>query len=89
MVDVSWFHGIRIVRDRLNRTLWLSLDSYIDKLATKFHIRDLFTKSLDTPLTTDDLAPNDGQATEQEIYLYQQRVGSLSFAANATRPDVA
>jgi len=89
MADASWFHGIRIVRDRPNRTLWLSLDSYIDKLATQFHVRDLFTKLPDTPLTTDDLVPNDGQATEQEIHLYQQRVGSLSFAANATRPDVA
>ncbi|KAL1977801.1 hypothetical protein VTN31DRAFT_660 [Thermomyces dupontii] len=38
MGDAHWFLGIRIVRDRKARKLWLCQDSYIDKLATRFHL---------------------------------------------------
>jgi hypothetical protein len=37
----------------------------------------------------EELVPYVGQATPQEIYAYQQRVGSLNFAAVITRPDIA
>jgi hypothetical protein len=32
--ELEWFLGIRIVRDRTQRTLWLCQDSYIDKITT-------------------------------------------------------
>jgi len=31
--DLQWFLGIRIVRDRPSRKLWLCQDSYIEKIA--------------------------------------------------------
>src|SRR5271156_1321241 len=41
------------------------------------------------PLATEELIPNTKQATAQEIYLYQRKVGSLLYATTITRPDAA
>ena len=35
------------------------------------------------------LADHEEQATAEEIYTYQQYVGSINFAAVITRPDIA
>ena len=53
--DLNWFLGIRVVRDRTQRKLWLCQDSYISRVATTFHLEDV--KPLSTPMTTDDLLP--------------------------------
>ena len=43
-----------------------------------------------TPLFSELLAPLEAhQATAQQILAYQQRVGSLNFAAAITRPNIA
>src|SRR5205823_14838218 len=82
-----WFLGIRVIRNRDERKIWLCQDSYIDKIATKFHLE--YHRSAQTPLPSEELVPNTGKASAQEIYAYQQRVGSLNFAAVITRPDIA
>jgi hypothetical protein len=88
ITDANWFLGIRIIRDRPNRLLWLCQDSYIDKLTAKFHIDD-YGVLPHTPLAVDLLGAYDGQATPSERLGYQSRVGSINFAAVITRPDVA
>jgi hypothetical protein len=85
--EAEHFLGIRIVRDRSQRKLWLVQDSYIDKLAGKFNITA--NKTPKTPLPSTELVPYDGTATAQQIYGYQQRVGSLNFSAVITRPDIS
>jgi hypothetical protein len=40
-------------------------------------------------LATEELIPNNEEATAQEIYLYQRKVGSLLYATTITRPDAA
>lgn len=86
--EIEWFIGVRVIRDRPHRLLWLCQDSYIDKLASKFNISS-DTRHYNTPLPVKALQKNTGQATAQEIYAYQQRVGSINFAAVITRLDVA
>ena len=87
--ELKWFLGIRIERDRPARRLWLCQDSYISKLTAKFHV-NLDGKMPRTPLFSELLAAEDShQATAQQILAYQQRVGSLNFAAAITRPDIA
>lgn len=89
MGEIEWFLGIRIVRDREHCQLSLSQDSYIDKLITKYNV-DTSHKPPATPLTHYmPISKNQGTATAQEIRAYQQRVGSINFAAITTRPDVA
>ena len=86
--ELEWFLGIQISRDREARRLSLSQDSYIDKLTAKFNISTQ-TKCPGSPLPYEELAKSTDQATAQEIYAYQQRIGSINFAAVITRPDVA
>ena len=86
--ELNWFLGIRILRDRKAKKVWLCQDSYIDKIATRFHLE--YHKPAHVPLPPDvDLLPYDGQATAQEIHAFQQRVGSINFPAVITRPDIA
>ena len=61
---------------------------YIEKLAERYNTAatSLYPK---TPLSTDPLVDYDGVATAGQIHAYQQRIGSLTFAATTTRPDIA
>jgi hypothetical protein len=87
--ELKWFLGIRIERERHTRRLWLCQDSYISKLTTKFHV-NLKGKLPRTPILSHLLAPEEGyQASAQLILAYQQRVGSLNFAAAISRPDIS
>ncbi|KAK6218078.1 reverse transcriptase domain protein [Colletotrichum tabaci] len=74
--ELNVFLGIRIIRDRKKRKLWLSLDNYISKICEEFKV-DKKGKPPGTPMATDSLMPNEQQATPQEIYQYQSLVGSL------------
>lgn len=87
MGELSWFLGIRVLRDRPNRKLWLCQDSYIDKVIKRYHLEH--RKTPHTPLPSEPLVPYESSATPQETHAYQQRVGSLNFATTVTRPDAA
>ena len=39
-------------------------------------------------MSLDELIPYDKTATKDQVYVYQQRIGSLTFAATTTRPDI-
>ena len=86
--EPKWFLGIHILRDRRHKTIWLAQDAYIEKIAYKFDIK-LDGKMPTTPMGLDQLLPSPTQATKQSIELYQQKIGSILFAAISTRPDIA
>jgi hypothetical protein len=46
-------------------------------------------KTLKTPLPTIDFTLFEEKATAEQVYIYQQHVGSANFAATITRPDIA
>ena len=85
--DVKWFLGVRILRDRPNRKLWLCQDSYVEKISHRFNLQPI--RPPKTPMIIDQLVRNPGTASPQEIHLYQQKVGSLLYATTITRPDAA
>ncbi|EKG09276.1 Reverse transcriptase RNA-dependent DNA polymerase [Macrophomina phaseolina MS6] len=86
--EIQWFLAIRIIRNRNERKLWLCQDSYISKLTAKFNVKEDSKRSV--PLPPDEpITQNPEQATEQDIYVYQQKVGSINYAAVHTRPDIA
>ena len=87
MGELKWFLGVRVIRDRPNRKLWLCQDSYVDKITRRFNLE--FDKSPKTPMSTEAFEKNPNIASPQEIHLYQQKVGSLLYATIITRPDVA
>ena len=87
--EVEWFLNIRITRNKEQQTTSLCQDSYIDKLISKFNI-DMTKKEPGSPMANYiPMMKNEGKATPQEVYAYQQKVGSINFAATTTRPDVA
>lgn len=87
--QATWFLGLRILRDRPNLRLYLCQDSYIDKIVSRYNINlGLYTRT-QTPLAIEALQPNEGIATPRQIQAYQQRIGSINFAATMTRPDIA
>jgi hypothetical protein len=50
--DLKWFLGVRIIRDRPSRKLWLCQDAYISKIASRFHLTQ---SKWATPITVDEL----------------------------------
>ena len=86
--ELKWFLGIRILRDRKDKKLWLNQASYLEKMLGKFSLeKDRCPKS---PMQhAVELVPNQGTATKAQIDLYQSKVGSISHAAVMTRPDVS
>ena len=58
--DVQWFLGIQILRDRDQQRLWLSQDSYIDKIVKQFGLE---THKMPDTRMTEPLQKNEGIAT--------------------------
>lgn len=85
--ELQWFLGINILRDRDHLQLSLSQSSYIEKLMTKFKIEP--STRCNSPLPFGEMTKYLDQATSGQIHAYQQKIGSINFAAVITRPDVA
>lgn len=83
--ELQWFLGIRVIRDRQEKKIWLSQKSYIEKI---FLLADGYHK-VSAPMGREELRPFEGEATAQQIHSYQRKIGSLLYAAVNTRPDVA
>jgi reverse transcriptase-like protein len=87
--QANWFLGIRILRDRGKRKLWLCQDSYIDKITARFNVNPSARPLAYTPLPGELPGPYEGVATPSDIYGFGSRIGSANFAAVTTRPDIA
>lgn len=86
--DLQWFLGMRILRDRDTRRLWLCQDAFIEKMAATFH-RPKKEVYKGNPLPHNDLQPHEGKASSEEVNFYQQKIGHINYAAVQTRPDIA
>lgn len=87
--DLHWFLGIRVIRDREHRQISLCQDSHIEKIATKFDAGAGRASFPSIPIPVSPLAKYRGTATAQSIKAYQEKVGSILYAAVITRHDVA
>jgi transposase InsO family protein len=86
----SHFLGIRITRDRKERTIHLTQDTYILKVLNSFQMENC--KPVASPLecgSLNQLVPYDSIATEKELKQYQSAIGCLMYAMIQTRPDLA
>jgi Reverse transcriptase (RNA-dependent DNA polymerase) len=83
----QWVLGMKITRDRPNRLLTLSMESYVDKMLFDFHMVD--AADAPTPeessvrLTRDDEAITSEQQEEMVDRPYMELVGSLLYAATS------
>lgn len=89
--NLSHFLGIRITRDRAERKLWITQDSYIEKIANSFNLAN-DTTNFDCPFPLpppETFEKNQNQASKEEIQYFQSLVGSTNYAAVSTRPDIS
>jgi len=87
--ELKWFLGIQIIRDRLNRKLWLCQSAYIEKIAARFHLQGIGRTRADIPMKTNNLVKYEGEASANSVEFYQSKVGSVQYPATITRADVA
>jgi hypothetical protein len=98
--DMNQYLGMRIERDRPNKTITLYQDGYIESIIDKYNIlKHDGTKYPSTPMLMIDEQRLDSisnskeistnlKLTGEEITLYKSKTGSLTYLAKNTRPDI-
>ena len=85
--ELRWFLGMRILRDRPAKKLWICQNLYIEKITHKFGLDTALPPAIPIPITP--FQRNTRQATKGFTKIYQEKVGSILYVATMTRPDVA
>ena len=87
---LTWHLGINFTHDLKNGRISLDQTAYIDSVLKRFNMEGAGDKFTPLPphehLTKDD-SPR--VPDKQRVKIYQQLIGSLMYAACATRPDIA
>ena len=91
MKDLGELHyclGISIVKDHRRGSMYLHQKQYIKNMLQKFGLQD--AKEVSTPSDHNQrLVKDDGVSKSVDKAEYQSLVGSLLYAAIATRPDIS
>jgi hypothetical protein len=72
-----------------HKQIWLVQDSFIDRVAAKFELKQSQSRYPDCPLTENYLELSRDEPDESRTKKYQQLVGSLAYISSFTRPDIA
>jgi hypothetical protein len=86
--ELKWFLGIRVIREEHSRSIYLTQDSFINKIEAKFDLKSS-VRYPEVPLTENALLPSTEEPSAARTQRYQQLVGSLAYISTSTRPDVA
>ena len=90
---VHWLLGIKISRNRTNRTISLSQKTYINSILTRFALADV--KAYATPIvpgviySRGDSPTSNTEEASMKTVPYREAIGSLMYASVATRPDIS
>lgn len=88
--EVKQYLGMRIIRDRGFRRIYLALDVYIEKMTARFGlINTKATPAIPIPAVDLQRAPEGFQADRHSIKRFQEKVGSLLYAAVMVRSDIS
>jgi hypothetical protein len=85
--ELKWFLKTKTTQDRVNRKIWLCQNSYISKIVTKFHLKEMKCSktSVANLSRINAIAEN---SNSQRIYVFQQKVRSLNFAVVIFRSNI-
>ena len=89
MGPISFYLGLKVQRDRENRTIKLSQPAYINKVLNKFHLDKAHAANTPMKETAFLEQKTEGEASPSEKKRYQGMTGSLMFSMVETRPDIA
>ena len=85
-----WMLGMRISRDRSQRTITLDQETYITKALEKFGMHECKIAVTPAQVGVDDaVAPNGALDKSVDVKKYQCIVGTLLYAVTSTRLDIA
>ena len=94
--DLNWILNMAVKRDRTNRLIYLSQETYIKRVLETFKVNEQTadSRSSKTPHFDEDITipPKDWNPVKLKKELqaeYRSIIGSLLYAANITRPDIA
>jgi hypothetical protein len=88
--EISKILGVRITRDRSNRTIYLDQEQYLNDVLTKYGFPHGKHKGKSIPVADySSLRPATDADERIDVTQYQQVVGSLMYAIVLTRPDIA
>ena len=85
--------GMKIIRDRKCKKIWLSQERYIEKVLHRFNMTK--AKAVSTPLSTSfrlsvqQSPSNEKEKDDMQRIPYASAVGCLMYAMVCTRPDIA
>jgi transposase InsO family protein len=91
--ELHWLLNLKIERDKQSKSISFSQGAYIDKITKRFNLQD--AKPYSTPLDSNvKLTKEQCPTTDREKHAmaktpYREAIGSLMWAAVATRPDIA
>ncbi|KAI1006112.1 Retrovirus-related Pol polyprotein from transposon TNT 1-94 [Podosphaera aphanis] len=86
----NYFLGVRIVRDRKLRRIYLCQDAYIKQILERYSLENSGTVDCPSASGSDiHMVKFEGIATASEISEQQSKIGSLLYLAVHTRPDIA
>jgi hypothetical protein len=89
---VNWLLGIKVTHDREAQMTLLSQTAFIESILAQFSLTDVKAHPmLMIPAVTyskDDSPKNQADAARMHKVPYQEAIGSLMYAAIATRPDI-
>jgi hypothetical protein len=84
--EINHFLGIRIIRKRDEKRIYMIQDSYIQKIQEHFQIEP--SNYIKTPILAYKLVKNETTASKSQIKAYQNRIGYLTYTAIISRPDI-
>ncbi|KAG7572396.1 Integrase catalytic core [Arabidopsis suecica] len=91
--EAAYILGIRIYRDRLNKIIGLSQDTYIDKVLHRFNMHDskkgFIPMSHGITLSKTQCPSTQDERERMSKIPYASAIGSIMYAMLCTRPDVA
>ncbi|KAI1002676.1 hypothetical protein K3495_g5523 [Podosphaera aphanis] len=88
--EISKLLGVRITRDRQNRTFYLDQEQYLDKMLTSLGFPNgKYTAKKIPAADYENLRLTSPSDEKFDVKLYQQIIGSLMYAMTLTRLDIA
>jgi len=85
--NVSLILGLKVVRDRVSKTLKINQTHYIQSLIERFRLQDANPVGLPVA-DRNTLIQGTSNEPQADQALYQQAIGALMWVAKGTRPDI-
>lgn len=84
---IQSYLGVRVTRDRKNKTLTLDQSVYIKSILKRYNMVDC--KAVSTPMVPNNRLLKEDECLNDEQYQYRQLIGSLMYLSVCSRPDIA